>query len=461
MRRWTAAAIVGACLAAAGEGSPARESGGARPDGPDWEEVSREAIGLLRSYIRIPSVNPPADTRAAAAFLKEILEREGIPVRTYESSPGKVNLLARLSASRPDPVPARPILLLHHMDVVPVDAARWPVDPFGGELKDGFVHGRGAADMKGAGILHLLAMLTLKRQAAPLSRDLLLLATADEETGGHGGALWMIEHHWEQMDPEYVLDEGGFGSRDLLAADGRLVFAVSVAEKKLLWLKLRAEGTAGHGSQPTQDNPNELLVRALAHVSGAAAGREDAPPAVVTELAARIGGLADNTFTRAIRRDTVSLTTLRAGVGEPAKANVIPSVAEATLDCRLLPGTDVGRFLAGLFPPGSGLERVQVETIHRVDQTPVTPHDTPMFAALEEAIRREHPEAVVAPFLIPYGTDSNAFRIRGARSYGLTPVVVDGSIIASMHSDAEKVPASELVRGVRILHDAILTVAGR
>src|SRR5688572_1351213 len=198
---------------------PAAAGGRPSPGDVDWEAVSRESVDLLRAYVRIPSVNPPADTRATAAFLKEILQREGIEARLFERVPGKVNLLARLKASPGQGIAnAGPLLLLHHMDVVPVDAARWPVDPFGGEIKDGFIQGRGTADMKGVGILHLMVMLTLQRRHVPLSRDVLLMATADEETGGHDGARWMIEHLGDELRPEYVLDEGGFGSRDVMAA---------------------------------------------------------------------------------------------------------------------------------------------------------------------------------------------------------------------------------------------------
>ncbi|MFQ5700652.1 MAG: M20/M25/M40 family metallo-hydrolase [Acidobacteriota bacterium] len=433
--------------------------GQARAADIDWEKVGDEAVELLGEYIRIRSVNPPAHTVETAAFLKRILEAEGIEVKTYESEPGKVNLLARLPAAPDVSHPPRPLLLLHHMDVVPVDASRWPVEPFSGVIRDGQIYGRGAADMKEVGIIHLLTLVTLKRRHVPLGRDVLLLATADEETGGEAGARWMIENHWDELDPEYVLDEGGFGARDVLAADGKLVFAVSVAEKKIVWVKLRATGTAGHGSQPMRDNPNVLLARALAAIAARPSGPR--PNAVIEELRARIGALASNKFTRAIQRDTLSVTTLRSGVGDPPKVNVIPSTAEATIDCRLLPDTDVDRFLSDLLAGLPGRDRLRLEVLYRMDQTAVTPHDTGLFSAIAKAIQREHPDAIVTPFLIPYGTDSNTFRTRGVKAYGLIPMVLDASIIASMHSDAERVPVAELGRGVRIFYNAIADFCGR
>ncbi len=429
-------------------------------ESPDWEAVSKEAVDLLGRYIRIRSVNPPAETTEAAEFLAGLLRAEGIEVKTYEGAPGKINVLARLPATH---APSggrkpRPILLLHHIDVVPVDHSRWPFDPFAAEIHDGYLYGRGAMDMKGLGVIHLLAFINLHRQRAPISRDVILLATADEETGGQDGARWMIQNHWRALDPEYVLDEGGFGSRDILAADGRLVFAVSVAEKKMLWLRAVGNGTAGHGSQPIDDNANDRLVRALSRI--AARPSPARRPPIIEELIRRAGELAHNKFTRAIQRDTLSLTTLGSGVGAPPKVNVIPSVAEATIDCRLLPDTDVDRFLAELRSMTSGEEGVELEVIYRMDETPVTPHDTPLFSAIERAIRAEHPEATVAPFLIPYGTDSNTFRVQGAWAYGLTPMIVDAPIVASMHGDGEKVPIEELVRGVRIFYNMLRDFCG-
>jgi len=243
--------------------------------------VTREAVEILRSYVRIDTTNPPADVREAAAFLEGLLAAEGVEVRLFESGAGRINLLARLPATVEAPASAqvgrgtgpaekpqrrRPLMLLHHMDVVPVDRSRWERDPFGGDLADGHVHGRGTMDMKGLGVIHLKTLILLKRMGVPRDRDILLLATPDEETGGETGARWMIRNHWSEMDPEYVLDEGGFGARDVFAADRRLVFGVSVAEKKVLWLRLRASGTAAHGSQPIPDNAVESLERALGRI---------------------------------------------------------------------------------------------------------------------------------------------------------------------------------------------------
>jgi acetylornithine deacetylase/succinyl-diaminopimelate desuccinylase-like protein len=201
------------------------------------------------------------DTRKAADFLAGIFEREGIPVTRYESAPGKAIIYARLKATASPPA-GKAIVLLHHMDVVPADRSQWKLDPFAATIQGNELWGRGSFDMKGQAVAQILAFLRLKRDRVPLSRDVILLAEPDEEVGGTLGARWMIANHYAELDPEYVIDEGGFGSRDMFAA-GKLVYGIAVAEKKIVWLKVRAEGVAGHGSQPHDQNLNDRLVRAI------------------------------------------------------------------------------------------------------------------------------------------------------------------------------------------------------
>src|SRR5215213_745760 len=317
-------------------------SGRAQP--PD--EVTR----LLQEYVAIDTSNPPGDTTKAAAFLTSILEKEGIPVTRYESAPGKVIVYARLKATV-SPAAGKAIVLLHHMDVVPADRAQWKTDPFVPTIVGGDLWGRGAMDMKGQGVAQLVAFLTLKRQNVPRTRDVILMAEPDEEVGGALGARWMLANHYAELDPEYVLDEGGFGSSDLFAPN-KTVYGIAVAEKKIVWLKLRAEGVAGHGSQPTDTNPNDRLVRALGRLlasdsaPAAQASGTRGEPSVLDMMKTKVGTFAENKFTNAIQKSTISVTWVRSGVGEPPKINVIPSVAEAGLDCRVLPGTATQQWIA-------------------------------------------------------------------------------------------------------------------
>ncbi len=415
-----------------------------------------ELTRLLQDYVRIDTSNPPGDTRKAADFLAGILEREGIPVTRYESEPGKAIIYARLKATL-TPSGGKAIVLLHHMDVVPADRSQWRLDPFSATIEDNNVWGRGALDMKGMGVAELLAFLRLKRDRIPLNRDVILLAEPDEEVGGAMGARWMIANHWAELDPEYVIDEGGFGSRELFAA-GKLVYGISVAEKKIVWLKVRAEGVAGHGSQPHDQNPNDRLVKALQRLLSQPLPSGDF--SVLNTMKARVGTFADNKFTNAIQHSTIAITWIRSGVGDPAKINVIPSVAEAGLDCRVLPGVTRDAWIAEI-KRRLGDPSLKVELINESDDPLVSEPNTPLYRNLESALARLHPDAVVTPMLIPYGTDSNAFRPKGVKSYGIFPAILSADTIASMHGDAERVPIEGVREASQIFFEAIRqTVSG-
>jgi acetylornithine deacetylase/succinyl-diaminopimelate desuccinylase-like protein len=400
--------------------------------------------------VRIDTSNPPGDTRKAADFLGGIFEREGIPVTRYESEPGKAIIYARLKATV-NPPAGKAVILLHHMDVVPADRSQWKLDPFAGTIEGDTLWGRGAFDMKGLGVAHILAFLKLKRDHVPLNRDVILLAEPDEEVGGALGARWMIANHWAELDPEYVIDEGGFGSRDLFAP-GKLVYGIAVAEKKIVWLKVRAEGIAGHGSQPHDQNPNDRLVKALQRLLNAPMPSGDF--SVLNTMQTRVGRFADNKFTNAIQHSTIAVTWLRSGVGDPPKINVIPSVAEAGLDCRVLPGVTREAWIAEV-KRRLGDPSLKIELINESDDPLVSEPNTPLFRNLETALSRLHPEAVVTPMLIPYGTDSNAFRPRGVKSYGIFPAIVSAEAIASMHGDAERVPLSGVREAAQIFFETL------
>ena len=425
---------------------------------PNWTAVGAEATKLLEDYVRIDTSNPPGDTRKAADFLAALFDREGIPVTRYESAPGKAILYARLKATVTPPA-GKAIVLLHHMDVVPADRSRWKTDPFTPTIVGHELWGRGAMDMKGLGVAHLIAFLELKRQHVPLTRDVILVAEPDEEVGGADGARWMIANHYAELDPEYVVDEGGFGSRDLFAP-GKLVYGISVAEKKLIWLKVRAEGVSGHGSQPIEQNPNDHLAKALARLLGRpGAGAAATTPtsterSIVQIMRDHVGTFAPNKFTNAIQQSTISLTWLRSGVGDPPKVNVIPSVAEAGLDCRVLPGTTTGQWIAQvktwLADPS-----LTIELINQSDDPVVTSSDTPLYRSLEAAIKRQHPDAIVTPMIIPYGTDSNAFRPKGVKSYGVFPAILSKETVNSMHGDGEHVPLDGVREAAEIFFEAL------
>jgi acetylornithine deacetylase/succinyl-diaminopimelate desuccinylase-like protein len=409
-----------------------------------------EITALLQQYVRIDTSNPPGNTSKAADFLTDVLKREGIAVTRYESEPGKSIVLARLKATVSPPA-GKAILLLHHMDTVPADRTQWKTDPFSATIQNDELWGRGAMDMKGQGVAQLAAFLRLKRERVPLTRDVILLAEPDEEIGGAGGARWMIANHYTELDPEFVIDEGGFGSRDLFSA-GKLVYGISVAEKKLIWLKVRAEGVAGHGSQPHDQNPNDRLARALGRLLGQPMPSGDF--SVLKTMTSRVGTFAPNKFTNAITHSTISLTWMRSGVGDPPKINVIPSVAEAGLDCRVMPGTTRDQWLEEI-RRRLGDPTLTLEVVNESDDPVVTPQDTTIYRAIEKAIQQRHPDAIVTPMLIPYGTDSNAFRPKGAKSYGIFPAILPADVVSQMHGDAEHMPLAAVREAADVLFEAL------
>lgn len=417
---------------------------------PDWPAIEKHAIELLQRYVRIKSIDPPADTREAAALYQAELRAAGLDAKLYSSGPdGQTNLLVRLPGRDRS---LKPLLLMNHFDVVPVDEKAWSVDPFGALIRDGWIWGRGTLDMKGIGIQQLTALITLKQAGIVPPRDIVMVASADEESGGERGIKWMIRNHLADFEPAFAIDEGGVASRDLLAP-GRLIFGVSVGEKQLSWLRIRAKGTAGHGSQPIPDNANDILLAALGKAM--ALPPQSKPNAVVQAMEQAVGGkFAENKFTRAIRGNTISLTTLTSGVGSPVKVNVIPSTAEATLDCRLLPGVNADEFLSEMKARIND-PRVTVERLSDPVDPGTSPVDNQLFAAIRAAALKLHPGATVTPMLIPYGTDSNQLRLRGIPAYGLNPMVVDAATLATMHSDEERIPVAEFLNGIHLYYEVL------
>ncbi len=417
---------------------------------PDWPKVEQHALEFLQQYIRIASVNPPGDTQKAAALFQSELERNGLKPTLYPAGPdGQRNLVVRIAGRDRS---KKPLLLMNHFDVVPVDPRAWPFDPFAAMIKDGYIWGRGAYDMKGIGVQQLTALMALHNAGVVPSRDIVMLSTADEETDGTHGIKWMIANHLADIDSEYVLDEGGLGSREVLAPN-KLVFGISVGEKQVLWLRLVAKGTAGHGSQPIPDNANLILLNAIQRAMALPpAGK---PNPVIEQMKRAIGGqFAENKFTSAIQRNTISLTTLSSGVGSPPKANVIPSTAEATLDCRLLPGANADEFESEMKARIND-PRVTIERRNEPVDAGASRSDTPLFAAIRAAILKQHPDAIVTPMFVPFGTDSVKLRKRGVIAYGLTPMILDAATAATMHSDRERIPVAEFKTGIRIFYDVL------
>jgi acetylornithine deacetylase/succinyl-diaminopimelate desuccinylase-like protein len=429
----------------------------------DWDAITREAIDLLSRYIAIDTRNPPGNEEPAVRFLEAVLRENGIEdITIYDASDARSQGRLNLRAVLPGDGSARPLVLLNHTDVVPVEREGWSEEPFAGLVKDGVIWGRGALDMKGMGIMELIAVLLMKRHKLPHRRDIVFFAVADEEAGSDYGVEWLAHEHPESLEAEYVLNEGGWGTTEVLGTQ-RPAFNCSVSEKGPCWLTLVAEGRPGHGSVPHDDNALARLVRALGRVlewqQPRAVGREvaeyfaeahrrgylaDAP---TEELLARLG--AENPLINAITANTISLTTMRAGI----KHNVIPARAEATLDCRLLPGTDVEAFIAEV-------ERVIDDPKVRIERglvssTPTSPGDTELMQVIQDVAREHIEEAAVLPSVSAGFTDSRVFRRLGITSYGFIPVVVPPAEAATIHGHNERLSIDNLRLGCQVLFEVV------
>jgi acetylornithine deacetylase/succinyl-diaminopimelate desuccinylase-like protein len=446
------------------------------PQEAEWPAIGREAAELLSQYLRINTTNPPGNELHAARFLQAVLEREGIETRLFEPAPGKANLWARLRGGGS----ARPVVLLNHMDVVEASPEHWSVDPFGGAIRDGHVYGRGALDMKGQGIAQLMAMVLLRRSGVPLRRDVVFLATSDEEVGGETfGAAWIAREHRELIDgAEFLINEGGTTRTD---DSGRLAFyGIGTTEKSPFWLSVTSRGTAGHGSRPTPDNAVERLIRALARIESYQTPLMVTPAAerffrdlsarevdpvrrrwmadlrsALSDSAARRFFESDITY-NAMLRNTISITRME-GSG---KVNVIPPVARAEIDVRLLPGQDPRAFLAELRRVVSDTAVVIEPSAPSWDATESSA-ETELFRAVAEEVRRRFPDALITTPMLSGFTDSHYFRRIGVAAYGVSPFVLADSETARVHGNDERVSVANLEFGSRLLFDVLRRVAGR
>ena len=423
-----------------------------------------EVVGLASDLIRIDTTNTgDPDTlvgeRAAAEYVAGKLSDVGFETTYVESgdTPGRGNVIARLTGADPD----RGALLVHgHLDVVPADAGEWSVHPFSGEVRDGYLWGRGAVDMKDMLAMSLAVARRFARDGVTPPRDIVFAFLADEEAGGLQGSHWLVEHRPELFEgcTEAISEVGGFS---ISGRDGRRLYLIQTAEKGIAWMRLRAKARAGHGSFVHEDNAVTALCEAVAKL-----GRHRFPLVMTDsvrefldalgeetgldfegddmELAlAKLGGIAR--VIGATLRDTANPTMLDAGY----KANVIPSTAEAVVDCRVLPGRQAAfeREVDELLGPDVTREWV-------VSLPPVqTSFDGDLVGAMGAAILAEDPGARTVPYMLSGGTDAKAFGKLGVRCFGFSPLRLppDLDFAALFHGVDERVPVDGLEFGTRVL----------
>jgi acetylornithine deacetylase/succinyl-diaminopimelate desuccinylase-like protein len=437
---------------------------------PDFDKARAEAVEHLVALVKIDTSNPPGNEIKAAEYIKRVLDREGIASEIFESAPGRASIVARLAGSGKK----KPLLLMGHLDVVGVEREHWTVDPFGAEIKDGYLYGRGSSDDKGMDAANLEVFLLLHRLKVPLDRDVILLAEAGEEGTSEFGIDFLVEKHWDKIECEYALNEGG----ETEIRDGKVRFVgVSTTQKVPRGMLVTARGTSGHGSMPRMDNAVTHLAAAVAKIGNwqspmrlnettraffARLAQMSPPqeaylythledPAVQEKLRA-----SEIRFNSVLRTSIVP-TIIQGGFRE----NVIPAVATATLDVRALPDEDIDQLLATLRKlvddPAVTIERRT--TGQRRPAPPPTRLDTEMFQALERAQQKVFPGAVTLPIMQTGATDSAQLRAKGVQAYDLA-IPESSEETRRIHGNDERVSVEALGQFIQYVYAVVTDVAG-
>jgi acetylornithine deacetylase/succinyl-diaminopimelate desuccinylase-like protein len=442
-----------------------------------FSEIEGEVTNLLSDLIRINTTNPPGNETVAAKYLSENLEKEGFNCELLESAPGRGSVITRIKGTGEKPN----LLLLSHLDVVAADPKEWSVDPFGGVVKNGFIWGRGAIDMKSMTAMEVTVMKLLKRNKVQLKGDIILAATADEEKGGEAGAGWLVRNYPEKVQAKYVINEGGGLA---IPINGKNVYTIQTAEKGILWLKVKARGTPGHGSVPGAAdnailrmnkvveklgnyrskiclistvkqflskiaNENKLAQQALSILlQNPAAGDR-----ILDMLAQKDKVMAEEV--RAMLRMTIAPTIIHGGV----KENIIPSQCEAVFDCRILPGQNPTEAIAEIKDvlKDADLQKLEFEIIQAGEPSEST-MDTPLYEQIVNVLDEFEPNSSTAPILLTGGTDSRFFRKTGSMCYGFQPMRADmpyGEILKTVHGIDERISTENLVFGTSILYNVV------
>jgi acetylornithine deacetylase/succinyl-diaminopimelate desuccinylase-like protein len=444
----------------------------------DWETSGQEVVTHLRKLLQCDTRNPPGNETRAAAYLQVVLQQEGIASEIIGPGPDRGTLVARLQGDGSAP----PLLLMSHTDVVAVEPEKWTHDPFAADVsEDGFIYGRGALDMKNMVAMELMTLLLLKRSGVPLKRDVIFMAAADEEVGGHQGAGWVVQHRPELIQAEYALNEGGGSGFEV---NGRYYYAVQVAEKGTARFRIRANGRPGHGSVPLPDNAVFKLAEALvklhrtplpvhftkslrAYITSLASTQPDdlaqALLAVIADEAnadAAIEALPVKEVFKAqlhaLIRNSISPTILKAGT----QINVIPSEAEAQLDARTLPGWTPEMFLEELRAiVGTEVDIEFIEPSLPLEADP----ESPLFDVIKEVLHEQAPEATAVPTVLTGATDAKHVSLLGTKVYGFAPDLYIPSIADDerrIHGHDERVRVQSLQWGTRVLYEVVSRFAG-
>lgn len=437
----------------------------------DWTAAGAEAVGVLAGFLATDTTNPPGNEEAGAVYLAGVLSSAGIASEIVSHGGGRASLIARVEGEGTEP----PLCLLSHLDVVPAERDLWTVEPLSGVVRDGYLYGRGALDMKGMGALETLVLVWLARAEVPLRRDVVLLAVADEE--GHGlGMRTLVDERWGDIGCSHLINEGGVGIRDAFF-EGQHLHPISVAEKGYLWVDVVASGAAGHGSVVQADEAPGRLLSAMRAIEKRRAKTRftDETWALLHAVGVHKGGatgavlrskglsklfvkprLLKEPASRSVITDTVHLT----GMAGAVSPNVVPSQVRATYDCRLLPGTTDAEVLADLTHRIRKIDGVSLEVTQYAPSSGSEWRGDPLFDAIARYAVEGRPDAVAAPFLSVGFTDSLYARRLGVRAFGYVPFEVTPEEASTMHGHDERVPVDQIGDGLRRLFSMVVDFAG-
>lgn len=439
----------------------------------DWEQIKQEASLLLSEYIKVNTVNPPGNELQGALFLKKVLVKEGFDVDIIESVSGRGNLISGLRGTEKAP----PLFLLHHIDVVPVEEDKWLHPPFAGLIEGEEVWGRGAQDCKSLGIMELMALVILKRQGFRPKRDIILLATADEEAGGKWGIEWMMNNRPELFREGAVINEGGGPG---LATRKRRLYFCQTAEKGVCWIRLKFKGVPGHASIPHEHNcvvqmaqfidsisrfhpplqKSEVVERLIKKV---ASEQEIMDPSEFIKLLSPedhdriLEKIPEENFRNllsALLHNTFVPTVVRGG----SKSNVIPSECSCEIDCRMLPGNRPQDILSTIKEFTRDVEGLEMEIIDSSIPSE-SPLDHELYHLLDRAIKRCDHRAELVPYMSTGASDSRYFREKGMAAYGLQTDISPG-VLERMHGHNERISTSSLLFGIQVFYEVVREFCG-
>ncbi|PZC40969.1 MAG: Acetylornithine deacetylase/Succinyl-diaminopimelate desuccinylase [Chloroflexi bacterium] len=427
----------------------------------NWEIIKQEASKMLSEYIQVCTINPPGDEVKGCNWLASIAENENLDYSLMLTDDKRANFITQINK---DLQKKSKIILLNHIDVVPASSEEWKDDPFSGVIRDGYVCGRGALDMKGMAIIELMTLILLKRNNYK-KNNVIFLATADEESGSKQGVNFLLKNHKEVLDADLVINEGGIGTFNAFNKQEN-IFNIGISEKSPLWLKIIINAESGHGSKQNFQSSTYKLILTLQKIiesnHSLQLSKEVEQYYRYLHQAGMIDVNIDNTFLNDIRNkdkfansiltNTIAITRIDAGY----KNNVVPSTASASLDIRLVPGYSASQFISDLQLIIND-PTVVIKTIFH-SSTKTSSINNKYYEAINQSIKKIVPNAIVVPYVTSGFTDSRIFREMNIPAYGFIPILVTKQDLLGIHGIDEKISIDNLLLGIKILYEFLTNI---